>query len=355
MSKYICHTCRLPIEAKPLLFPELENRAYHPDCFLCQGCGKPIEGEFQFHQDQPYHTACRDLPQELRCSGCGGAIEGSFIQTLGHKWHPEHFVCTNCRAPLSEDHYHQKDGKLYCETCYQSLFFIHCDICCRPLSGRIIRSPWGDQYCSSHSYEFRECSCCRRPVCLAITGGGSTLPDGRTICNLCRKTSVSRLSQAWPAFERVRRHFSQLGLDLSHIPLSLDLADRRKLSSLSSTLHKEASSTSMPRGSLIPVTGRAARDPGEKILVLSGLPWELFSAVCACELGHAWLHLKRDMVLTAEAEGDFCKSMGRRWLQSLGTSSAEVWIKILHESQADQFSLGPRATLYSGERRRSVS
>jgi hypothetical protein len=89
----------------------------------------------------------------------------------------------------------------------------------------------------------------------------------------------------------------------------------------------------------------------EKIQILNGLPWELFTAVCACELGQAWLHMKRDIPLTTGAEWDFCKSLGCRWLESLGTSTADAWVKILQESRAGQYSMGPRAGMHSGERK----
>ena len=76
--------------------------------------------------------------------------------------------------------------------------------------------------------------------------------------------------------------------------------------------------------------------------MLTGLPWELFTAVCACELGHAWLHLKRDSLLVTGTEREFCTSLGSRWLQSLGTPASEVWARILQESRNDPFSTGPR-------------
>jgi hypothetical protein len=345
LNQYTCHTCDLKIDGQYILLSETGNLAYHPECFLCQACGKPIGGAFEFHQDQPYHTICLYLLLDLRCPACGGLISGRAIEALDHKWHPEHFVCMNCQKPLQETQYRQEEGKPYCETCYQSLFMLNCDICSRPITGKAVRNAWGDLYCSLHVYDFRECSCCRRPICPQITGGGSMTTDGRSICNLCRKTAVNRLNQAWPAFVKVQRYLSQLGLDLIHTPLSLELVDRNKLVSHSSRRQSAGSLTGMLADALMPVTGKTAPDPGEKIQILNGLPWELFTAISACELGHAWLHMKKDHMLISASEQDFCKSLGRRWLESLGTPTSEVWANLLQESGAHQYSKGDWVTL----------
>jgi hypothetical protein len=343
MNQYACHTCGLKIDGSYILFPEMQNRAYHRDCFLCQACGKRIDDEFGFHEAGPYHALCLSPLLDLRCPACGESITGSAIQAMDHKWHPEHFVCTNCQEPLPEEHYRQQAGKPYCETCYQSLFLRHCDICRRPLAGHSVRNHWGDQYCGSHVYEFRECSCCRRPICPSITGGGSDTRDGRPLCNLCRKTSVNHLNQAWPAFNKVRRYLTKQGLDLGHASLSLDLVDRVNLSSIASHAKPDRAFNGLAAMPLVPLTAGAAPGPQEQIRILHGLPWELFTAVCACELGHAWLHMKKNSMLTAEAEQDFCKSLSSRWLDSLGTPTSEVWVKILRETQSNPYSMGPRA------------
>jgi hypothetical protein len=196
-----------------------------------------------------------------------------------------------------------------------------------------------------HVYDFRECSCCRRPICPQITGGGSMTADGRSICNLCRKTAVNRLNQAWPAFVKVQRYLFHLGLDLINTSLSLELVDHNKLLSLPSHPQGASSLTGMLADVFMPVTGKSAAEPGEKIQILNGLPWELFTAISACELGHAWLHMKKDHMLISESEQDFCKSLGRRWLESLGTPTSEVWANLLQESGAHQYSKGDWVTL----------
>ncbi|XP_056629120.1 leupaxin [Triplophysa dalaica] len=72
------------------------------------------------------------------CASCGKIITGKMITALGQVWHPEHFVCTECRAEVGTCGYFERDGKPYCETDYQSLFAPRCGYCKGPIIQNIL-------------------------------------------------------------------------------------------------------------------------------------------------------------------------------------------------------------------------
>jgi len=56
-----CHKCGKPI-TQNTTFPVVDNKAYHPDCFLCVKCRRPI-GSKKFYKDQ----------RGFVCGNCGNS------------------------------------------------------------------------------------------------------------------------------------------------------------------------------------------------------------------------------------------------------------------------------------------
>ena len=52
-----------------------------------------------------------------RCARCGDGITDKCITALDLKWHPEHFLCEGCGKPLAGGSYIKKGTKVYCSTC----------------------------------------------------------------------------------------------------------------------------------------------------------------------------------------------------------------------------------------------
>uniref|UniRef100_A0A3Q3X7M3 LIM zinc-binding domain-containing protein n=1 Tax=Mola mola TaxID=94237 RepID=A0A3Q3X7M3_MOLML len=46
--------------------------------------------------------------------------------TLGEVWHPEHFVCVECKMELSTTGFFERDGRPYCNKDYHHLFSPRC-------------------------------------------------------------------------------------------------------------------------------------------------------------------------------------------------------------------------------------
>lgn len=52
---------------------------------------------------------------------------------MGKPWHPECFRCTVCVKPLQPDNFKEHDGKPYCEKDYNNLFAPKCAGCKGPI------------------------------------------------------------------------------------------------------------------------------------------------------------------------------------------------------------------------------
>lgn len=41
---------------------------------------------------------------------------------MGHRFHPEHFVCAFCLTQLSKGVFREQNDKTYCQPCFNKLF-----------------------------------------------------------------------------------------------------------------------------------------------------------------------------------------------------------------------------------------
>nr|XP_022920303.1 leupaxin-like [Onthophagus taurus] len=131
----ICAICNKKIVGT--VISALKND-YHPECFVCTQCGKPITEKFQVKDGKPY---CFNDFAELfspRCFTCGLPITDTILKAMGHDWHHEHFVCSNCGAPLGGQEFLELDNKPVCQTCYLEKAGYKCKICGHPISDKVI-------------------------------------------------------------------------------------------------------------------------------------------------------------------------------------------------------------------------
>eukprot|EP01090_Pellita_catalonica_P011819 TRINITY_DN2423_c0_g1_i1.p1 TRINITY_DN2423_c0_g1~~TRINITY_DN2423_c0_g1_i1.p1 ORF type:complete len:433 (+),score=73.51 TRINITY_DN2423_c0_g1_i1:120-1301(+) len=72
---------------------------------------------------QEYSSTQEEAAEELFCSGCKDVVDkkSEFVEALGKTWHPQHFVCNVCSAPLRGD-YFDVEGEPFCEADYLKTF-----------------------------------------------------------------------------------------------------------------------------------------------------------------------------------------------------------------------------------------
>ncbi|CAG2121204.1 unnamed protein product, partial [Medioppia subpectinata] len=126
-----CSECLLPIRGTPLV---AMGRQWHPNCFKCYQCGIPLSpNNFKEKDGKPY---CNKHFQEMflpKCYGCKLPIADKVLTALGHNWHPDCFCCAVCHKPLGSEGYREKDGLPYCDFDYHALFSPKCGACQAPI------------------------------------------------------------------------------------------------------------------------------------------------------------------------------------------------------------------------------
>ncbi|XP_054155528.1 leupaxin-like isoform X2 [Oppia nitens] len=115
------------------------ERTWHPEHFFCAHCGKTF-GDDGYHEKngKPY---CRQDYFDLfapKCGGCNAAITDNYISALNTQWHPECFVCRDCRSPFQGGSFFDHEGQPYCETHYHAKRGSLCAGCHKPIAGRCI-------------------------------------------------------------------------------------------------------------------------------------------------------------------------------------------------------------------------
>lgn len=270
------------------------GETWHPEHFLCAGCGQPLMGgKFQVVQGKPYHLACYLAYQAPRCAYCGKPIAESYVES---------------------------EGKRYHEACYRDHVVSHCIYCHKPLIGRYLVDAWGDKFCMEHQQEYPACSFCGRLIPPQQQTSGWRLNESMR-CPICRSTAIESAEQAQVLFSQLKQWISQQGFRFNQLPLRLELCDRSRLERL-----LQGRSTVHPLG----VTLSSSQMQGRKVLssrvegvaVLQGMPATLFAGVVLHELGHVWLIVHHIESLPLWAEEGFCQLLSHRYYSGLDTPEA---------------------------------
>ncbi|KAH3766189.1 focal contact protein paxillin [Pelomyxa schiedti] len=99
------------------------GQKWHPEHFVCNYCHKPFPGgSFFEYQNKAYCEPHYYQMTGAVCAGCGKPVTGRVLNALDKKWHPEHFMCAFCMAPLAGGLFKEEKGKAYCGSCHQKLF-----------------------------------------------------------------------------------------------------------------------------------------------------------------------------------------------------------------------------------------
>lgn len=298
-----CSYCGQPVLGR---YIRALGATWHPEHFLCAGCGQPIADEkFQVAQGRPYHQACYLALQAPRCAYCGQPIAGSYTQS---------------------------DGKAYHTECFREHVVPRCVYCQKPLLGKYLVDAWGNKYCPEHQAEYPHCSFCGRLIPPEQqTAGWNAYGSER--CFVCRSTAIDVIEQAQPLFQQCKQWIAGQGFRFNQLPLRLELHERAVLLGM---LHGRA--VNHPLGVTLSSThiqnGYALSSRVEGVAVLQGMPATLFAGVVLHELGHAWLTVHDIEHLPPWAEEGFCQLISYRYYTGLNTPEARYRASSL-ESESD--------------------
>lgn len=115
-----CGGCNRPVLENYL---SAMNTVWHPECFVCGDCFSSFSSGSFFELDgRPFCELHYHHRRGTLCHDCGQPITGRCISAMGHKFHPEHFVCAFCLTQLPKGIFKEQNNKTYCEKCFIKLF-----------------------------------------------------------------------------------------------------------------------------------------------------------------------------------------------------------------------------------------
>lgn len=173
-SEKICGKCLRPIAGE---FVVLKGQYVHAEHFRCEECGCSfVGGNCHEFEGALYCTEHYEKLLKKTCYRCRKPILGRGVSAVGRMFHPEHFCCFTCGEVLNGEKFFERDGEVYCDTHYASLFAVVCDYCSKPIldDGRSFLDK------SYHAEHFK-CSVCD---CL-LKSGHIREWDAKPYCDKC--------------------------------------------------------------------------------------------------------------------------------------------------------------------------
>lgn len=275
------------------------------------------------------------------CAGCQKPVVHDSITALDRSWHSACFRCAACGQPIGLHHFFPHANQPYHEACFHTRFSPRCAIGGEMLHEWVING-WGETYCKAHAAGLVECFSCHRPVCVRLTGGGTTYADGRTVCHRCRRTAIDDVIIGQPLVAQVRVTLARLGLDLGAATTPLRLVDQVELIRRS-TKPYASKPTGMACHQWVSRNGQIIERSVEAILILHGLPAEHCAAIAAHELAHSYLFLHAFPDLVPLVDEGLCELAAYLWLKQQGTVEAAYRMKTMEENDDPIYGRGFQA------------
>lgn len=267
--------------------------------------------------------------QKHICKYCDTGISSKFIEVEGDYYHPEHFLCAECKKQI-EGSYSKNADNFYHPSCYKKIFHSKCDVCSATLEGEYFVDLYGNKYHPEHLQENSRCDNCDRIICENITGGGKQLNDGRNLCNLCLENSVKSNSSYKFLLNKLIDRLRGLGLNIDTKNLSIIPVDRTGLKSAAGAMYsdnlKGFCKISSESGS---VNGRKFTEENTTIYVLDNFPPIYTEATLAHELMHVWLHQNTKNNQTDQLKEGSCHYISYLYLKSVNDKTAHLISKMM--------------------------
>ena len=124
MADTKCTKCQKDLDGMTSYYDE---KPYHPDCFVCHLCHKPLAGEIRDSLEGIAHKECFEAQQGYSagegdiCHACRhdlNAESGPCVVVGRYKYHDECFVCSDCKCSLAGMKYKTANNRKYCMECY---------------------------------------------------------------------------------------------------------------------------------------------------------------------------------------------------------------------------------------------
>ncbi|XP_075218723.1 leupaxin-like [Lycorma delicatula] len=173
-NEFVCRACEQPIKG---LIVKALGETWHQEHFLCSECKKPItSNKFNVEQGKPY---CEDDYADLflkKCQGCKAPIRDVVVIALNQTWHKDHFVCIMCGTKLANKGFFERENNPFCHQCFEENFCPKCNECNAAITDTAIVA-LGKKW---HQECFK-CSNCQKPILESTF----EVVSSRPICSNC--------------------------------------------------------------------------------------------------------------------------------------------------------------------------
>lgn len=117
------------------------GKKYHPEHFFCSVCQKEIGNEtFVERNEKVYCENCYTTYFTPLCPKCNQPVLDFCTEAMGKKYHPDCFVCIECEKPLKDELFMERNNQIYCEKCYNHLFAPICKKCNKHITSKFIHA-----------------------------------------------------------------------------------------------------------------------------------------------------------------------------------------------------------------------
>ncbi|XP_065199638.1 testin isoform X2 [Planococcus citri] len=179
-----CHHCKLP--AYPGQVVVVAERAgiesiWHPQCFVCVNCKELlVDLVYFFHKGEVY--CGRHYAEELKIPRCFACDELIFLKEYtvaeGQSFHVKHFCCFECDIPLGGMQYVPKDNHPVCLSCYEIKYGKKCNYCDKMIKAGDSRVGWKELSWHAAAGCFKCIQCSK-----SLLGGKFMVKDNKPLCS----------------------------------------------------------------------------------------------------------------------------------------------------------------------------
>uniref|UniRef100_A0A0D9VWI8 LIM zinc-binding domain-containing protein n=1 Tax=Leersia perrieri TaxID=77586 RepID=A0A0D9VWI8_9ORYZ len=294
------------------------------------------------------------------CAGCKTPIgQGRFLSCMDSVWHPQCFKCFACNRPISEYEFMKITHTI--DPAIRSFSIRNIPTNKNGLIEYRAHPFWMQKYCPAHENDGtpRCCSCERMEP---KDSRYITLDDGRKLCLECLNTAIMDTNECQPLYIDIQEFYEGLNMKVEQqIPLLL--VERQALNEAMEA-EKSGHHLAETRGLCLSeeqivrtILRRPVIGPGNKIvdmitgphklvrrcevtaiLILYGLPRLLTGSILAHEMMHAYLRLKGYQTLDPKVEEGICQVLAHMWLESEITSGSSSIIASIASSSSSSSS-----------------
>ena len=175
-----CEVCHNAIRDTTVTF---EKKPYHPECFVCHQCRKQLSGKLIYkHEGHNYDQECYALFHAKKCAVCYHALTDTNVKYVtydGKSFHPDCFLCSKCKKTLQGKAIYKHENENYCKDCYGTTHARKCGKCYQPLvEANVKYVTYGDEAFHPHCFLCAKCN-------KTLQGQEFYLVEDEKVCTTC--------------------------------------------------------------------------------------------------------------------------------------------------------------------------